>query len=209
MYVVRLLSHCARYAPDGRIAADLIEHAAGWTKRNTALVEALTDAGFIERDGDGFIVHGWEERNGAHARKAEKDAKKPRGNLHRPAGDQRGTGAGPAGEKEKEREKEREKDLPRPPAAVLNAGQAGGRKGLGPLGSEVVSRVEAGLAKPLDPTTRTKAQDFESLIEAHGGVEAAVDFIAHKCRTRTAEPRGVGLLVDWLADDVQAAGSVA
>ena len=109
MYVVRLLSYCARFAPDGRIPKDLLEHAAGWGKMPGRLGELLVECGFVELDGDAYVVHGWEERNGAHVRKRERDAKKPRGNRPRPVAVPRGTSAEPA--REKEREKERD-DLP-------------------------------------------------------------------------------------------------
>lgn len=81
MYVVRLHSHCAREALDGRVRAAAVEGIARWRKRRGALLDALTATGWVEPQEDGtVVVHGWEERNGSHIRKALSDAQKPRGN---------------------------------------------------------------------------------------------------------------------------------
>lgn len=112
MYLVRLHSHCAREALDGRVRASAVEGVCRWRKRRGALLDALTATGWVEPQGDGtVVVHGWEERNGSHIRKALSDAQKPRGNKpkaranpaavpppsrERPAAVPLGTVAGPA-----------------------------------------------------------------------------------------------------------------
>jgi hypothetical protein len=120
MYVVRLLAFCAQHAPAGRLDGEaveaIIEGACEWRKTSGALVTALVGCGFLERDGDGYLVHGWLERNGAHVRKRERDAKNPRGNRPRPALDGSGTDAGPALEREKERDRDK-----KPHAACASA----------------------------------------------------------------------------------------
>ncbi len=104
MYVVRLLSYCARLAHDGLVPADVLEHAAAWRGKPNALLDALAQVGFVEAGPTGtYKVHGWEERNGAHVRKRERDAKKPRGNRAGPASVPRGTTEGPT-RVERERE---------------------------------------------------------------------------------------------------------
>lgn len=77
MYVIRLLTYCARYAPSGVIDRDLVEHASGWVGEPGVLLQALTEVGFVADRKGGVEVHGWQERNGAHARKVAADAKRP------------------------------------------------------------------------------------------------------------------------------------
>lgn len=127
MHVIRLLAHCATYAPDGRIREDMVEHAAGWTKKAGVFLAAAVAVGFLEGDCGVYIVHGWVERNGAHVRKAVRDAKNPRGNLPKTASVQPPSSARPALESERERDKKIEAcaDLalpgsaPEPPVFVL------------------------------------------------------------------------------------------
>jgi hypothetical protein len=109
MYLVRLLGYCARLAHDGRIPGDVLEYAAAWRGKPGVFVSILVDVGFIEPAPGGlYLVHGWEERNGAHVRKRERDARKPRGNLPCPVVVPRGTAAGPPRETETETETETE-----------------------------------------------------------------------------------------------------
>lgn len=81
---------------------------------------------------------------------------------------------------------------------------AGGRAAarLGPLGSEFVARCASGLNHSLAPLTdAVDVGDLELRVEAHGGVEAAVEFIASTCRSRPKlKPVSVKLLSDMLAD---------
>lgn len=102
MYVIRLWSHCANQALDGRIQCAIVESVAGWKKKRGVLLDALQAIGFLESTTAGHcIVHGWEERNGSRIRKALTDAKKPRGNKrasrHGPAAVPRGTDGGSSG----------------------------------------------------------------------------------------------------------------
>jgi hypothetical protein len=97
MYLVRLFDHCAEMALDGRVHKAVVEGAAGWRAKRGKFIAAASDAGLLSKDGDFYIVHGWEERNGAVIRKALTDAKKPRGNLPshvRPPAVPRGTPGG-------------------------------------------------------------------------------------------------------------------
>jgi hypothetical protein len=105
MYVIRLLAYCARYAQDGRIPGDMLEHAAGW-KRRSSLSQVLLECGFIESEEDRWILHGWAERNGAHVRKHAKDNARPSAPRRNPDKTPRGVSAGSrAGEERRGEEK--------------------------------------------------------------------------------------------------------
>lgn len=115
MYVVRLMAYCSKHAPTGRVPSDMVEHAARWGKKAGAFVAAAVETGFLEAEGAAFILHGWDERNGAHVRKAAKDNARPRSDyrvpLQNPArgngGNQRGSSAGDVeGEKSREDQKQ-------------------------------------------------------------------------------------------------------
>ena len=70
------------YAPDGIVACKgaerALERAASWTGEPGRLVAAAVDAGFIERDGEALVLHGWDDYQGGHRRKAEADAERLR-----------------------------------------------------------------------------------------------------------------------------------
>lgn len=179
MFVIRLLAYCARYAPDGRIPDDMVERAAGWSRRKGAFVEAAVDAGFLEREGGGFVVHGWEERNGAHVRKAAKDAKKPRGNKPRPdhvppssldgpAGDRRGTETGPAGERETEREREKEAAAAIPAAGVPAGTSTSAQGAAGTAEAQQHGPGPARVQPPAAPATDDVPRRLEVVDEADG-----------------------------------------
>ena len=77
---IRLWCLAAQESPrDGRLAdhsAETLEMALGWTGRNGELVQALIEAGFLERTAEGYQVLNWEQdqghiwRNHVRARKA-------------------------------------------------------------------------------------------------------------------------------------------
>lgn len=79
---VRLWCLAAQESPrDGRLAdhsAETLETALGWTGRRGELVQALIEAGFLERIPEGYRVLGWEQdqghiwRNHVRASKAAK-----------------------------------------------------------------------------------------------------------------------------------------
>jgi hypothetical protein len=84
MYIVRLLAFCAQHEPTGRLDGEavgaVIETACEWRGASGVLLDALLVSGVVERERRQFVVHGWKERNGAHVRKHQRDALKPRGN---------------------------------------------------------------------------------------------------------------------------------
>ncbi len=120
MYIVRLFAHCATYAPEGRIAVDELAKAAGWSGRSHTFLAAALEVGFIESSGSHVVVHGWEERNGAHVRKHAKDSARPNANKRsekekNPArglrGAQRGVSAEPRAGDNTNTDKESTEDL--------------------------------------------------------------------------------------------------
>jgi hypothetical protein len=84
-YIVRLLSWFNEYAPSGRAdgarSARAAERACEWRGADGALVAALVETGWLERDGDVLVMHDWDEMQGSHIAKAKKDADRKK--LHR------------------------------------------------------------------------------------------------------------------------------
>ena len=80
-YVVRLWSWANRYAPDGRIKAELLpqmELAMRWTGAQNVVIEALITCGLLERSGETVLVHDWDEFQGRLFEKSKRDAKMKR-----------------------------------------------------------------------------------------------------------------------------------
>lgn len=75
---------------------------------------------------------------------------------------------------------------------------------LGPLGSQLVREVEAGLGHGLIPAKNGQAEKLETLVPAFGGVAEAKEFVAAICR-RGGEPKSVGWLVKVLSESVPSA----
>jgi hypothetical protein len=140
-YVVEMRMYLAERAPTGCVsgshAAIAFERGSGWTGERGALISALRDAGFISvcpaRDGEGTEIEDldWAREQGAHVKKFETDAKKPRGNTHKvvsPSRDIGGTVEGPdetpRGESRELRVESREERTDLPPAAIASAGKA-------------------------------------------------------------------------------------
>jgi hypothetical protein len=65
---IRLWCLAAQESPrDGRLAdhsAETLEMALGWTGRSGELVQALIEAGFLERMAEGYGVLNWEQEQG-------------------------------------------------------------------------------------------------------------------------------------------------
>lgn len=81
-YVIRLWAWCARVAPEGRFLSEQVEEAAGWRgKAGAFLVAALQPMpdgkpGWLEDGGGGWVIaHDWDDEQGAHAAKIERDRK--------------------------------------------------------------------------------------------------------------------------------------
>jgi hypothetical protein len=76
-YMVQLWLWCAEQVPTGRIdgedAIALIAFGAGWTGDASRFVTAGIESGFIDRDGESFVMHGLAERLAAHIAKRAKD----------------------------------------------------------------------------------------------------------------------------------------
>lgn len=79
-YVAAILLWIGRTNPSGvfcgKHAISVIERAAEWTGERGQLVSALLTTGFLDAIPDGFRMHNWEEKNGAHASKCLKDKQK-------------------------------------------------------------------------------------------------------------------------------------
>jgi hypothetical protein len=79
-YVVRLWAWCIDNAPAGEIPgrnpARTLEQGAGWTGAPGELANALVACGFVDRDGDAFHVHDWENHNGKALKHAKDEAKR-------------------------------------------------------------------------------------------------------------------------------------
>ena len=68
-------------APNGRldkVKARTIALAAQWTGDPTSFLDALTEAGFIEADGDGFVIHDWMDYAGRLVERRAENAKRMR-----------------------------------------------------------------------------------------------------------------------------------
>lgn len=65
--VAVLWSWALTNAPDGVILEDdqELEAALGWDGESGVLVAVLVEAGWLDRRGDSFTIHGWEERGGS------------------------------------------------------------------------------------------------------------------------------------------------
>ncbi len=131
MYVIRLLSYCATYSPEGRIPLDMLAHAAGWKKQRVTvefLASSLETAGFIVCTEAHAEIHGWDEWNGAHVRKCAKDNARARSDYRVPrAGtsrDPRGNLSGSrAGDVEGEKSRIIQKQLPSAEASSAGHGE--------------------------------------------------------------------------------------
>jgi hypothetical protein len=79
-YPVSLWLWCAEQCQEGRISGEdagaILEHAMGWTGDPGKLLKACVEVGFIDADGDEYVVHGWVERAAAHIAKRRKDAER-------------------------------------------------------------------------------------------------------------------------------------
>lgn len=63
---------------EGQTAAVLVEQASGWTGEVGRFVEAAIAVGFLDKDGDAILLHGWAERAAAHVAKAAHDRQRQR-----------------------------------------------------------------------------------------------------------------------------------
>lgn len=76
-YVIRLWAWAQKYAPMGLIDADIapeLERAIGWKGEPGALIDAAAKVGLLDRMAAGFLVHDWEEHQGALVQKSKRDA---------------------------------------------------------------------------------------------------------------------------------------
>ncbi len=219
MYVVRLLSYCARYAQDGRIPKDMLNHAACW-KRRSSLSQVLLECGFIESEDDQWIVHGWTERNGAHVRKHAKDNEKPSASRRNPDKTPRGVSAGPpAGEERRGEDKKNGSDAEKPaslfPAesdhreAPLESPRAGPAQGAGGDQQAKNEPPRSVHVRPPVPATTRHAALTASLVavfaEVRGGRylhSGAKDAAAVK-RLMTACPDDAEIARRWRASLVE------
>lgn len=82
-YVLRLWDFCGAKYPDGRIQGRsptfLLERALRWHGEPGRLVQAMIVVGLLDHDGDGYLVHDWEEIQSAHVAKVQRDRAKPPG----------------------------------------------------------------------------------------------------------------------------------
>ncbi|SDD64682.1 hypothetical protein [Myxococcus virescens] len=83
VYLFRLWAYCGRERLDGRFpgpGADLaVERAVRWRGRRGRLVEGLLAVGLLVVEGEDLVVAKWEEEQGAHIAKVDRDRTKPDG----------------------------------------------------------------------------------------------------------------------------------
>jgi hypothetical protein len=202
-YVVRLWTWAARNAQDGRVegpdAVAVIEHAACWNGSPGAFVEAasLPHIALLDHTERGFSVHDWADHCGAHVEKREKDRARMRASRKR---NRSRTVREPSTHVPGEREKETERETEIPHVLPMPARRrAGGEGKLGPLASELRLRVEQGLNHGLIPLgSQAEADELEQLVEAFGGVEVALAFVAGTCRKRDADPQSMAWMLTVL-----------
>lgn len=75
-WVVRLWAYCYKHATDRFVAPgaeEQVEQAAGWRGKAGALVAALLEVGYLDRDGDDLLAHGVGERLAPHLAKKKGD----------------------------------------------------------------------------------------------------------------------------------------
>ncbi len=74
---IDLLLSAAQNRPDGRLGADPGDIAldASWAGDPDVLVAALEQVGFLDRDAEGFSIHGWQEHNAFAASAPERSAR--------------------------------------------------------------------------------------------------------------------------------------
>lgn len=77
-YLVQLWCWAAENEPTGKLSGDrrasVAEHFAGWTGEPGKFVAEAIAVGFMDDDGDTLELHDWDEHQGAHIAKAERDA---------------------------------------------------------------------------------------------------------------------------------------
>ncbi|RKH13505.1 hypothetical protein D7X74_21825, partial [Corallococcus sp. CA047B] len=80
-YLYRLWAYCARERADGRFPGDgaeaAVERAVRWRGKRGRLVKSLLSIGLLVREDDGLVVQRWEDEQGAHVAKVERDRAKP------------------------------------------------------------------------------------------------------------------------------------
>lgn len=113
-HVVELWLWVSRVRPKGTLEGlsdAVIAKRSGWAHDAETFVRALIEAGWLTEDRE---LAGWDEHQGAHVRKVERDRQRrktkaegdPGGEKKEPARNPRGTRATPEGERERERERE-------------------------------------------------------------------------------------------------------
>jgi len=219
--VVRLWCWTADYHPGGDIpAADgptVAKSARGDASKRSAtdVLSTLVSSGLLDPIPDGYRVHDWQDMQIVHLEAEEK--RKARARDRQAAYRARhgiGVTVTPGGMRDVTRdvtcdvtrdtvtEKEKEKEIKIPSPARLRSTPAGGRGetgGLGPLGSQLVAEVEAGIGHGLVPARNGQAEELERQVTAMGGVAEAKAFLASTCRQRSTEPQSVAWLVKVLA----------
>lgn len=68
--------NCVTGIIKGAMAPKVLEIAAGWEGEPGRFVDAAVEVGFVDRDGDSLVLHGWAERAEAHIAKRERDAER-------------------------------------------------------------------------------------------------------------------------------------
>lgn len=119
-YIVRLWCWCSRFAQDGRVPRNRVEHAAKWSGKKGMFLQAAIASGFLEEppdDPDHVVAHDWTVAQRAHLDKMERDrerqSQKRRETIAGESRDGRATVAesshdGRALDRDREREEDRE-----------------------------------------------------------------------------------------------------
>lgn len=84
-YLLNLMAWAAAVEDDRGYfqAADIVESEALWRGKPGLLVQAMLKTGWLDKAADGFLLHGWEERNGAEIRRGVRKRDAKRAERHR------------------------------------------------------------------------------------------------------------------------------
>jgi hypothetical protein len=218
--VVRLWCWTADFAPAGEFtdadAIDAAKVARGEATRRPVVdvLSALESVGLLDRIPNGYRVHDWDEMQTRHveaeekrrAQGAERQARyrERHGNASRNAS-RNGDVTVTSVTREEEEKREKKKVTVLAAAAVLPVRTAAAAKKtiLGPKGALFVRACEKGLGHGLARLTSSEDADaLEAAVAAHGGPQAARDFVAATCRARGEDfdPQSVKLLLSMLRD---------
>ena len=126
-YLVQLWLWASMHAPSGRIEGPgceaVIARASGWSLEPDTFVRALHEARFLDQTAEGYAIHNWDVRAGAHIAKREKERARVR-TWREQTENRTRTERVPNTDVRGERETEREKETKKKPARLQRARRA-------------------------------------------------------------------------------------